>query len=262
MILASVVLAGIGVWLDSLKVIEQSSLFIAFHFASLVGVVLAVVWMWSKLQSTLLRIVLAAAALIIWRVAYFPIMVWAGWVATLGDWLTLQVNAIPSIIYPTFLVMMALLHGMAIVAGGMAVYRKNIILLPFLGLAFVIASLVSFTSDEDLTWYPDGSYSINQTLPKPKQPVANVYFSAMETQHYNIAEQVLVFASGVMYSAIPRTPWSVVVKGTLEQAFRDQPKASSAERAREHYLAFRMAQSLRCCKEQALVTAQAPVSSQ
>ncbi len=243
LILTSVLLVSAGIWLDGREVMDQLPLFIAFQFASLAGVVLAIVWMWPKLDHVLLRVVLVIAAFIIWRMAYFPIMVWAGWVATLGDWLTLQFAVIPSIIYPTFLIMMAVLNGLAIIIGGMAVHRKKWVALPFLGLAFIIASMVSLTSSEDFTWYPDDAYVIDQSLPVAKMPEKNSYFSAMEEQDYNFSTQILVFASGAMYAAIPSTPWSIIVKGTLEQAFRDQPQASSAERTREHYLAFRVAQS-------------------
>ncbi len=247
----SILLIGLGVWLDNQMVMEQHWLFLAFQLASVTGVVFGIAWMWSNLNNVFMRTLMILCALLVWRMSYFPIMVWAGWVATLGDWLMLQVNFLPAIVYPTFLLMIALMHGLAIIAGGTAVLRKNFVALPLLGAAFIIASMVSMTAKEDFSLSPDNSYTIEQNLPTVQLPRENSYLLAMETEDFNLAEQVLVFASGAMYAAIPSTPWSVAVKGTLEQAFRDKPKASSAQRVREHYLAFRSAQPrIRCCDEE------------
>ncbi len=241
--LISLVLAAAGVWLDGRPVLEQGALFAAFQLASLAGVVWAVAALYPHVSGTALRLLLILGAAVVWRVSYFPIMVFAGWVATLGEWAALAAG-LPVVIYPTFLLAMAAMHSAAVLAGGWMVLRRRWRWAPVLIPALAIAVMVSFTAREDLTWLPDHSITIAQPVPALRPPLRNPYFEALASRDYNVAEQVLVFASGAMYALIPRTPWSTAVKSVLEHAFRAQPEASSAERVREHYLAFRAAQPL------------------
>ncbi len=240
---AAVILAGLGLWLDARPVLEQAALFAAFQFASLSGVGLAVLFLWRRVDRPGLRLLLILGAAVVWRVAYFPVMVFAGWVATLGEWLLLAVG-LPAVIYPTFLLAMAAMHWAAVFAGGIMVLQRKLWWAPGLVTAFVIAVMVSVTGEEDLALLPDRSLDIEQPVPVVPLPQGNPYFVALERPDYNWPERVLVFASGAMYDLIPSSPWAMAVKAVLEQAFREQPRASSAERVREHYLAFRAAQPL------------------
>ncbi len=245
-VVAACALAGIGVWLDRTHDLDQWALFVAFHVASLLGVVLAIARLWPRYTQPYLRLIVVVCSIIVWRVSYFPIMVFAGWTATLGEWALLQVN-LPTIIYPTFLIFMALMHWVAITAGAYMIGGKKIYVAPALVSAFIIAVLVSFTSRDDLTLLPDHFFVLEQPLPRSKAPVDNPYLPVVSEPHYNVAERVLVFASGAMYALIPSTPWSTAVKGVLEHLFRDNPKASSAARVKEHYLAFRRAHDRIAC---------------
>ena len=253
-IFSSVLLIGWGMWLDQQAVLEQLPLFTAFHAASLIGVVLAVVYLWPRLPGWGRKTMLVVAALIIWRVSYFPIMVWAGWVATLGEWLLIQTNWFPTVIYPTFLFVMALMNALAIILGGLAVHHRRVVALPVLSVAFVIAAMVSFTDRSDLTVLPDHNYAIEESLPQYHASEGNPYYPAVALPGYNLPERVLIFASGFMFSAIPSTPWSTTVKAILEHEFRNLPKASSDRRVVEHYLAFRSAQEWIACEGECRLT--------
>ncbi|HHM05598.1 MAG TPA: hypothetical protein ENJ19_07630 [Gammaproteobacteria bacterium] len=241
--LAALILGALGLGFDHLARLNQAPLFLAFQLASLTGTGFAVTSLWGKVQGPVLRAVVVVGAFIVWRVSYFPIMVFAGWVATLGEWVAVQLDVVPVVIYPTFFLAMALMNWAAVMAGGRLLYTKKLRWAPLAVSAFAIACLVSFTSSEDWTVLPDYNFAITQPAPAYFPPVGNPYYEAVGRPQYNLAEDVLLFASGAMYSFIPSGPWSSAVKGYLEQAFRDMPKASSARRVTEHYVAFRSAQS-------------------
>ncbi len=247
LLITVIILAGIGLWLDARTIIDQAALFLAFQFASLIGAFLAIILLCTTFQGTTQRVLVVLFAAVVWRVSFFPIMVFSGWVATLGEWLVVQVGIIPVVIYPTFLIAMAVLNWGAIVSGGMMFYHhKYIWALPLL-IAFTVAVLVSFTAREDLAFLPDDNLVIEQSIPEVQPPLGNPYFEAFRQPEYGLPERVLIFASGAMYDLIPRTPWSTTVKSVLEHEFRNHPKASSKRRVQEHYLAFRAAHhNIRC----------------
>ncbi len=247
LLITAIILAGAGLWLDTRETLEQATIFVAFHAASLSGVMLAVVYLCHNVEGFWRRLLIVLCAAIVWRASFFPVMVFAGWVATLGEWLLIKTGVLPVFIYPTFLVAMAAMHWGAVMLGGVMVLRKKTLWAPPLLMAFVIAVMVSFTASEDLAPLPDYSLSIEQPVPPVEPPRGNPYFEVLGKLDYGWPEQVLIFASGAMYDLIPRTPWSTAVKSVLEHAFRNLPRASSAQRVREHYLAFRAAHPrIRC----------------
>jgi len=241
LLITVIILAGIGLWLDTRSNIDQAALFLAFQFASLIGFFFAVILLCTTFQGNTQRALIVLFAAVVWRVSFFPIMVFSGWVATLGEWLVIQVGIIPVVIYPTFLITMALLNWGAIVSGGMMFYHHQYIWAPPLLIAFTIAAMVSFTAREDLSLLPDDNLVIEQSIPVIKPPLGNPYFEAFRQPGYGLTERVLIFASGAMYDLIPHTPWSTAVKSILESEFRRNPKASSTRRVKEHYLSFRAA---------------------
>lgn len=247
LLITVVILAGAGLWLDTRTVLEQATIFVAFQAASLAGTLLAAVYLCYSVEGFGKRLLVLLCAAIVWRVSFFPIMVFAGWVATLGEWLLVNTGLVPVVIYPTFLIAMAAMHWGAVMLGGVMVLQKKSLWAPPLLMAFVVAVMVSMTAREDLTPLPDYSLAIGQSVPAVKAPQGNPYFEVLGRLDYGWPERVLIFASGAMYDMIPRTPWSTAVKSVLEHAFRDQPKASSAQRVREHYLAFRAAHPLIRC---------------
>jgi len=242
-----ILLLIVGLWLDYQVALAQAPLFIAFHFASLAGVTLAVIYLWPELPGVLRKLILIIAALIIWRVSFFPIMVFAGWFATLGDWLILQSDWVPTVIYPSFLIVMAIMNFAVVVVGGLTVHYRRYTALPVLSIALVVAIMVSFTDRTDLRVLPDRSFSLSDVPPTYQASLGNPYYEAVQTSDYNVAEYVLVYSSAIMFSAIPSTPWSTTVKSVLEHEFRHMPQASSERRVIEHYLAFRSAHKWITC---------------
>lgn len=236
---AVVFLIGLGV--DLFAEINQTTLFICFYVTSLLGVLLAVLRFWPDVEKPGLRVLLVLGALIVWRVAYFPILVFAGWVAALNEWLLIELS-LPTIIYPIFLLAITLMHWAVVYAGAMMIhskkYRWGLALVP----AFIIATLVSFTNKVDLTPLPDYFVNIEEAVPAAQTATQNPYSTAFSSEaEYNLAETTLLFASGSMYQFIPDTPWSASVKGVLESLFNAAPKASSTVRVKDHYLAYRRA---------------------
>ncbi len=246
LLIVTIALAGAGLWLDTREVLEQATVFVAFHVASLAGILLAAVYLCFNVEGFWRRLLIIACAFIVWRMSFFPVMVFAGWVATLGEWLLIN-TGLPVVIYPTFLVAMAAMHWGAVMLGGVMVLRRKALWAPPLLAAFIIAVMVSMTAPEDLAPLPDYSLSLEDAVPPVIPPRGNPYFEVLGKAGYGWPERVLIFASGAMYDLIPGTPWSTAVKSVLEHAFRDLPKASSAQRVREHYLAFRAAHGrIRC----------------
>ncbi len=243
-------LFALGVWLDRQLFLAQEPLFVAFHVASLSGVMLAIIYLWPKLDGVFRKLILIGIALIVWRISYFPIMVFSGWVVTLGDWLIMQIQWLPTVIYPSFLIAMALMNLGVIVVGVLVVHGRRYMALPVLGAAVIVAVMVSFTDRSDLKVLPDRSYTLSEALPDFQASLGNPYYEAVDKLQYNVAEYTLVFASAIMFSAIPATPWSTEVKSILEHQFRETPRASSERRVIEHYLAFRSAQKWVTCRDE------------
>jgi len=237
--LAVVFLIGLGI--DLFAEVNQTTLFICFYVTSLLGVLLAVLRFWPDVETPGLRILLVLGALIVWRVAYFPILVFAGWVATLNEWLLIELS-LPTIIYPVFLLAVTLMHWAAVYAGAMMISSRKYLWGAALVPAFIVATLVSFTNKVDLTPLPDYFVTIEEAVPAAQAATQNPYSAALASdQEYNWAETTLLFASGSMYQFIPDTPWSASVKGVLESLFNSTPKASSTIRVKDHYLAYRRA---------------------
>mgnify|MGYP007017149022 CR=1 FL=1 len=247
----AVLLLGVGVWIDFQATIDQTVLFYAFQAASLLGTGLAVYALWPKISTPALRYLMLFCALLVWRIAYFPILVISGWVATLGEWLLIQSAVFPVVIYPSFLLTMAGLYGVSIYLGGLCCYRRKLIgALPIV-VGSSIAVLISFSTLEDASLLPDTHQDLYRGIPVesavlPVEPLVkgNPYLSLTKTQvaQSSFPQHVLVYASGTLYGLIPNTPWSGTVKGILGQYFIDNPYASSSTRIQEHYLAFRAAQ--------------------
>ncbi|NOY72399.1 MAG: hypothetical protein GXP14_08480, partial [Gammaproteobacteria bacterium] len=203
--LAAVFFIGLGI--DLFAEINQTTLFIFFYLTSLLGVLLAVLRFWPDLEKPGLRLLLVLGALIVWRVAYFPILVFAGWIATLNEWLLIELS-LPTIIYPVFLLAVALMHWAAVYSGAMMIYSKKYYWGGALVPAFIVAALVSFTNKADLTPLPDYFVNIEEVVPAAQTATQNPYSTALSSnKEYNLAETTLLFASSSMYQFIPDTPW-------------------------------------------------------
>jgi hypothetical protein len=113
--------------------------------------------------------------------------------------------------------------------------------------AFAVAVAVSFSSAEDATWLPDHSYQLDDEIPAARAGVANPYLPALAQPGYALQQRVMLMAAGITYATIPPSPWATTVKAVLEGQFDENPVASTADRVREHYLAYHAAHSFIGC---------------
>lgn len=240
LLLFLVVLAFWGSAIDESETLGQTQLFAALQLASLGGAALGVALAAARFRSVLAQIVLAVGALLVWRIAYFPIMVFSGHVASIGEWMQLG-TGFPVAVYPVFFISVGLLHVLAIVAFSWLTKPPHpglyVALLP----TFAVAVAVSFSSGEDATWLPDTSYELDQEIPAARAEVANPYLPALAQPGYALQQRVMLMAAGITYATIPPSPWATTVKAVLEGQFEENPVASTADRVREHYLAYHAA---------------------
>jgi hypothetical protein len=242
-----------GVWFDQVPVLNQLHLFAIFQVISLAGIAWGILisldWFAARQRpvSAIKKIILLLAAICVWRISYFPIMVFAGWVATLGERLTFAMSemvSLPIIIYPIFLITMLLMFAGATFAMGAIVYIRHkkwmIITLP----AFVMAAMVSFSKPSDMGWLPDTHVQVSEPLPVAMLPIENPYLHLLSKPEYPFQKKVLLFAAGSIYVFVPHSPWAGTVKGTLEDLFRNNPNGSTSIRIRDHYESYHVAHKL------------------
>lgn len=237
-----------GIWLDRMPVLDQTSLFIVFQVISLSSIVTGILWWCAKEQPNWQRLLIVVAAILAWRVSYFPIMVFAGWIATLFEQLTLPHENVPIVIYPWYLLCMFVMHCIAALAAGALVTLRWKYLLPITVPAFAMAFLVSFTGAVDYKLLPDVEISFNEPLPPGNTPSSNVYRVELEKGNLPIPRHAILIASSTIYPLIPPSPWSATVKGTLEVLFKNMPIASTEVRVRDHYFAYHRAHHLIGCR--------------
>ncbi len=233
-----------GRWLDQMKILNQTALFVVFQIVSLGGAATTLLWWLGQTQTPLQQGLVVVAALLAWRVSYFPIMVFAGWIATLVERLSLSFKTVPIAIYPIYLLFMALLNGVAVLAAGAIATLEWNFLLPVTLPAFAIATMISFIAPIDFKLLPDTEVRFNEPLPPSALPKSNAYLSALKSGQYSLRSRLLLFAGGSVYQLIPHSPWSATVKGTLEELTRKQPSGSATLRVREHYFAYHCAHHL------------------
>ncbi|MCK5811172.1 MAG: hypothetical protein KAH00_08775 [Cocleimonas sp.] len=242
-----------GFYLDNKTELSQVLLEQSFYGAGMTGLVLTGLFFMLKrptLWRTSLYLILA---FIIWRVAFFPIMVLAGFLATWGEYITIQFFN-QSIVYPFLLLSVAIMNAAAlwIVEG---IIRLNntpqqsshwsrasrlALVLP-LG---VLAILVSFIKPMDWHTISDTSFIDTKPLPKASLPEMNPYEAALENDHLSLSHTVLFKAAAITYDWIPeRTQWSQIVKGTLEKEFVTTHNVSTSFCSKIHYRAFMTAHS-------------------
>lgn len=242
----AVCLVAAGVWLDAAFPLPQTALWASLHAASLGGAALAFAALRARFPGGA-ALGLAAAQLVAWRLAYFPIMVFSGHVASIVEWLLLVVG-LPVLVYPVFLVSVATLHGAAGALAGFALRPPLPALRWAAVLAFGMASLVSVTKAPDLHPLPDRFWSLSDPSPPPVAAVGNPYLPALIGPGYFPTQRVMLVAAGLTYATIPPSPWATTVKSVLEADFRANPRGSTADRVREHYLAYHSAHPYLGCR--------------
>lgn len=236
-----------GALLDGMQPLQQPLLFAGLQIASLTGAVLGLGIMLPRARSGRQRALQALAALVGWRLAYFPVMVFSGHLASIGEWLLAR-SGLPIFVYPTFLVAAAALHAVAAAAAILVLAPPRpwvrLALLP----AFAVAACVSFLEPADLSPLPDTCFTLDAPVPPRRAEGHNPYQEALGAPGYWPNQRVILLAAALTYDTIPHAPWATTVKAVLEGLFDARPHASSHERVCEHYLAYHSAQALIGCR--------------
>jgi len=241
--LLGALLAGWGVVLDQAAALPQLGLWSGLHVASLGGAALGLAATWGEH-----RAVRAVAALLAWRLAYFPIMVFSGHVASIVEWACLAVG-LPVFVYPAFLLAAATLHAGVAAAAVIVVRPPQPWLRVALAPAFVVAALVSFMKPADFHPLPDRFVRLDRPVPPPRAAGANPYLGALVGPGYFPTQRTMLLAAGLTYATIPPSPWATTVKAVLEGDFRANPFAPTLDRVREHYLAYHAAHPFLGCRD-------------
>lgn len=248
--MAHVVLAGcflmaLLVWGTAIdrRPYAQSRLWTAIHVASLGGVALATSWTLPGLEGTAQRIALLLVVLLVWRLTYFPLMVFSGHVASIVEWI-LAFLRLPIFVYGVFLVSIATLHGLVALGAAQVVAPVHPLIYAPIAAVLLLAAAVSFAKPADLHPLPDRFRSIAGPVPPPVAPGRNPYFSRLVGPGYWPHQRVVLLAAGLTYETIPPSPWGRTVKAVLEVLFEEKPRASSAQRILDHYLSYASAHDL------------------
>lgn len=237
-----------GLWLDRAQPLSQLGLWLALQLASLCGVVLGAL-LWRRHFGTPAAILgLAFALLLGWRISYFPIMVFSGHLASIAEWLELAAG-LPVLVYPVFLVAVATLHTVAGLGVAFLLRPPHKGVYAVLVPAFAVATAVSFSNARDLAPLPDRAWRLTAPVPPAVAARANPYLAALGSPAYCPHVNVMLLAAGLTYETIPPSPWARTVMAVLEQAFNENPVASTQDRVMEHYLAYHSAHARIGCRD-------------
>jgi hypothetical protein len=217
---------------------SQHRLWRAIHAASLGGVALGTLANCLLLfDSTAQYLLVVPLVLVVWRITYFPLMVFSGHVVSVSEWIHAFVG-LPIWIYGVFLVVIGGLHtGVSLVAGQLLAPLHPAVYLA-LPVVFALAIAVSFAKPADLGLLPDRFASLGDPVPPPVAPRRNPYFSRLVGPGYVPHQRIVLLAAGLTYETIPPSPWGRTVKAVLEGLFNEKPRAATADRVRDHYLAY------------------------
>lgn len=252
-VLLILALACVGLWIDGQQSIGQPTLFWSFMFASSAGILGGWETATRLDRNKVRKLAALVVCVVVFRITWFPLMVFAGFIAALGEVITFGV-AERSIIFPTFLVA---LFGMEYVVswvaasvvtvheiddepgvGGFltAIPRKLLIAvgLPSLAIAF----MVSFMSADDYVLFPDEPWSEPRPVPPIVPPDGNPYLDKLESGDNGAFETVYLVNAGMTFDLVPEGPWGGAVKGTLAYLFSRQLDAPASERIADHYLGY------------------------
>ncbi len=244
-LLVGLILLG-GV-IDRMAPLEQTVLWASLHLASLGGAALGLAAASLLARTSRERWLLVLAMLFSWRVAYFPIMVFSGHVASVGEWL-LALSGLPIFVYPTFLLAVALLHAAGTGVAALLVAPPGPFLRSAAAAVFFVACCVSFNQPRDLLPIPDTAWTLGDaSIPAMRSESGNPYAEALTAPGYWPNQRVVLLAATLTYDTIPPSPWATTVKAVLEGLFEAKPFGSTRERVLEHYLAYHSAHALIGC---------------
>ena len=246
--LVAAVLFGWGIWIDGTVPLAQGPLHAGLHLASLGGAVLGALAFRRFTESEVGLPWALLATLVGWRLAYFPIMVFSGHVASIVEWL-LVLTGLPILVYPFFLLSVAVIHAAA-AAGANALLDPPLPWLRYaLVPAFLVATAVSFNQLGDITILPDTFTSLEEEIPPMQAEEGNPYLPALTGPGYLPNQRIVLVAAGLTYETIPPSPWATTVKAVLEGLFHAKPFGSTRDRVLEHYLAYHAAHGQIGCRD-------------
>ena len=251
-------LLALGVVVDGMESLQQTVLWATLQLASLGGAGIGLAAASPLARSGRDRALLVLAMLFAWRVSYFPIMVFSGHVASIGEWL-LSLVGLPIFVYPTFLIAVAVLHAAAAGVAALGVAPPKPLLRWAAAGVFFVACCVSFNQPGDLLPIPDTAWTLgDESVPAMREEAGNPYARALTGPGYWPNQRVVLLAATLTYDTIPPSPWATTVKAVLEGLFEARPFGSSRDRVREHYLAYHSAHPLIGCRTLATCAAFAP----
>ena len=241
-VLLALGLAGWGLAIDR-RPFSQRRLWTAIQVASLGGAALATSYTLPQLGGAGARLLLVLVVLGVWRLTYFPLMVFSGHVASVTEWVMAFLR-IPVLVYGVFLVSIAVLHSLLALAAAQIVAPAHPLVYAAALPVLAMAAAVSFAKPADLHPLPDRFWEVSDPVPAPVAPRENPYFSRLVGTGYLPHQRVVLLAAGLTYETIPPSPWGRTVKAVLEVLFNEKPRASTADRVRDHYLSYASAHPL------------------
>ncbi len=244
----AVILALLGHAIDGMRPLRQLPLWSGLHLASLGGALLGAAALRRFAPEPPSWPLLGLGVALAWRLAYFPVMVFSGHVASIGEWLLLSLG-LPVVVYPTFLLSVAAIHAAAGAGAGLVMRPPHRLARPALLGAFAVAAAVSFNRLSDLTLLPDPVRRIDGPVPMMRAERGNPYLPALVGPGYLPNQRVVLLAAGLTYETIPPSPWATTVKAVLEGLFDTRPFGSTADRVLEHYLAYHASHAQIGCRD-------------
>ena len=227
---------------------SQHRLWRAVHVASLGGVALGLLASWLLvLRAGWQRLLMIPLALLVWRVTYFPLLVFSGHVVSISEWIHAFVG-LPIWIYGVFVLVIALLHGVVSFLFAQLLAPVHRLVYAALPALFLVACAVSFSKPADLRLSPDPFATLAEPVPPPVAPGRNPYLPRLVGPGYLPHQRIVLLAAGLTYETIPPSPWGRTVKSVLEVLFDENPHGSTVDRVREHYLAYASAHPLIGCR--------------
>jgi hypothetical protein len=228
----------VGISIEMNPTARPWQLFVGLHLAGLAAMAYVSLSLMKSLPTKIKRYGFVVLQLLAFRIAYFPIVVFAATVACYVELLLQDLPGnVPFRIFPALLVSAALMFAainwiLFQALKGKAGFYVLIIIMT------IPALLISFADRHDLTVLPDNNWSDIQSLPAIAQPQANPYVLGYESNQFSAGQKLTAFAGRVLYEFIPQAKWSQAVQGTLEQEFRNKPGGNSHDQLRSHYAAF------------------------
>jgi hypothetical protein len=248
---------ALGFHLDAQPTLTQPTLFWCFVSFGLGGAAVGALLGVGSDRHPARRLLACGAALLTWRVSYFPLLVICGWLASVGEWVLRALFGL-GWVYPSFLPLLfaANLAVGALAAAAVAAPRGDPPPGPFRrprawlrrpprrllwavgALALPVAAMVSFSQPSDRVLWSDRPWREPRPIPRVHEPEENPYARILREHPLGLASKVLALNAAITYPLVPEGPWGAAMKGTLEALALAKPIATSQERIDEHYLAY------------------------